>query len=139
MNKQGEILIVDDDPDDAQMICDAAEEIKIPNKCVILTSAEDTLAYLRKVDSDPFFIICDFRMPRINGLELKQMIQADENLIRKAIPFILFSTSIDSNVFNLALSIGVQGFYVKPATFTELQELLQTIYTYLVQAVGNKQ
>lgn len=139
MNKKGEILIVDDDPDDAQMICDAADEIKIPNKRVIVRSAEDALSYLRKIDSDPFFIICDFRMPKINGLELKQMIQADENLIRKAIPFILFSSSIESSVFNLALSIGVQGFYVKPASFRELYELLQTIYNYHTQAVGKKE
>ena len=138
MNKQGEILIIDDDAEDAQMICDAAEAINIPNKRVTVGSAEDALAYLRKIDSDPFFIICDFRMPRINGLELKQMIQADEQLVRKAIPFIMFSTSIESNVFNLALSLGVQGFYVKPSSFTELQKLLQTVYDFMIQAVGNQ-
>ena len=137
MNKNGEILIVEDDGDDRDMICEALKDLKIRNEVFCFNSAHDVLAHLRKVDSDPFFILCDLRMPLVNGLELKQMIYADENLIKKAVPFILCSTTIDSSVFNTALAVGVQGFFVKPPSMQELIDLLETILKYMNDIMGN--
>src|SRR5438128_2321567 len=117
MNKLGEIIIVDDDADDLQLLCDAIANLKIENKIMTFKQASEVLEHLRKIDSDPFFIISDFRMHIINGLELRQMIYTDDNLIKKAVPFILYSTTIDSQAFNMALAIGVQGFFLKPPKY----------------------
>ena len=76
MNKKGEILIVEDDGDDSDFVCEAFKELKIQNEVMCFHSANDVLIHLRKVDSDPFFILSDLQMPMVNGLELKQMIYA---------------------------------------------------------------
>jgi CheY-like chemotaxis protein len=138
MNKKGEIMIVDDDADDIEVLCDALQALNIKNKLLRFRNVEDALTHLRKTDSDPFLIFSDLRLPRINGFEFRQMIYADEYLIKKAVPFILFSTTIDSPSFNTALAIGVQGFFVKPARFEELQELLNVIYQYFSMVMGNR-
>jgi CheY-like chemotaxis protein len=137
MNKRGEIVIVDDDSDDLEMFSEVIKELKIDNKPLCFTQAAEALEYLRKVDSDPFFIMSDYRMPIINGLELKQMIYTDENLIKKAIPFILYSVTIDNQAFNMALSVGVQGFFVKPAKFGDLKKTFGCIHEYLCSCFGN--
>jgi len=137
MNKLGEIIVVDDDNEDMELLCDALKDLKIENKVLCFSQASQALEYLRKFDSDPFFIISDYRMPIINGLELKQMIYADENLIKKAIPFILYSATIDSQAFNMALAIGVQGFFVKPMKFEELKKMLRRVHDYLINCFGN--
>ena len=139
MNKKGEILIVEDDKDDSDFVCEAFKDLKIANEVICFTNANDVLIHLRKVDSDPFFILSDLRMPLINGLELKQMIYADENLIKKAIPFILYSTTINSATFNTSLAVGVQGFFVKPASLDALRDLLETIVKYMNDVMGNSE
>lgn len=138
MNKKGEIVIVDDDEDDRDLLIEALRATGIPNKVMAFMSAEEAMDHLRKVDADPYFILSDFRMPRINGLELRQLLYADKNLIKRSIPFILYSTTIDSTTFTTALSVGVQGFFVKPSSVTELHELVKKIVEYLEVAMGNR-
>jgi CheY-like chemotaxis protein len=137
MNKKGEIIVVEDDPDDTEMICDAFKALEIPNKITCFSNARETLDHLRKVDADPFLILSDVRMPVINGFELKQMMYADENLLKKAVPFVLFSTTIDSFSFNTALLIGVQGYFIKPSSVKELQQTLRRINDYFQHCFGN--
>ena len=55
MNKKGEILIVEDDGDDSDFVCETFKELKIQNEVICFHSANDVLIHLRKVDSDPFF------------------------------------------------------------------------------------
>lgn len=137
MNKKGEIIIVEDDKDDSDFVCDALKELKITNEVICFNNVNDVLTHLRKVEADPFFILSDLRMPMVNGLELKQMIYADENLIKKAVPFILYSTTVNSSTFNTALSVGVQGFFVKPSSMSALRDLLETILKYMNDVMGD--
>lgn len=136
MNKNGEILIVDDDGDDVEIVCDTLKHLAIPNKVTCFTNAHELLTHLREMESEPFFILCDFRMPLMNGLELKQMIQQDETLRKKIVPFLLYSTTIDTATFNAALAAGVQGFFLKPITIQALRDLLQTIIKYMNDVMG---
>lgn len=137
MNKKGEIIIVDDDEDDCEIFVESLQRLDVPNKVVCFKSVQETLCYLRKVDSDPFLIISDLRMPGINGLEFRQMIYADMNLVKKAIPFILFTLTIDRISFNTALVVGVQGFFVKPISLQEMDETLSLIINYFQKSFGN--
>ena len=137
MNKQGEIIIVDDDQDDCEILSDTLKSLNIQNKIICFNYVTDVLTHLRKIDSDPFIIFSDIRMPTINGFELKQMIHADKHLIKKSIPFILFSTTIDSNVFTTALSVGVQGIFTKPVLINDLKIKLEAIMNYFNDCFGN--
>lgn len=136
MNKKGEIIAVDDDNDDLGLIIDAFRDLRVDNKVLTFPSAEKAMEYLRRPEADPFFMISDYRMQPINGLEMRQMIYADQQLIKKAVPFVLFSSTIDSDSFNTALMAGVQGFFVKPTTYTELKDLLKIVYNFMSHAVG---
>lgn len=137
MNKKGEIIIVDDDKEDCELFSESLQRIGVENKVVCFHSVQDALDYLRKIDSDPFLIFSDLRMPVINGFEFRQMMYADDNLVKKAIPFILFSTSIRSSEFNTALAVGVQGFFVKPARMDELDNMLSATVNYFRIGFGN--
>ena len=65
MNKYGEILIVEDDGDDRDIVCDSLKELEVDNEVVCFKNANDALVHLRKEDSDPFFILSDLRMPLV--------------------------------------------------------------------------
>lgn len=137
MNKLGEIIVVDDDLDDRDLICELCKELNVPNKVFCFNSVGDALSHLRGEESDPFFILSDLHMPVIDGFGFKQVIQADAGLVNKGIPFILYSIGTHNGAFNKALSLGVQGFLIKPSTYPELRACIELVIKYMNLAMGN--
>ena len=124
------IIVIDDDDDDLELITQAFEAIKVENEIILFRSADSFLDYIKTTTQKAFFILCDINMSRIGGLELKRMIFEDEHLRLKCIPFIFLSTSSASEAIMKAYSFGVQGYFIKPNSFEELKERLQSIVSY---------
>ena len=75
-------------------------------------------------------ILCDINMPVMNGLELRQRINNDEEMRKKSIPFIFLSTAARSTDVNKAFDLSAQGFFVKESTFNEMENALRVIVDY---------
>jgi FixJ family two-component response regulator len=129
MNKNP-IIIVDDDNEDLEMIQQAFAELNIENEIIIFNDGLKFLDFLRETQNKTFFILCDINMSVINGLELKQRIYEDEVLRLKCMPFVFLSTSGSSNLVMKAYSYGVQGYFIKPANFQEIKDMLLRIVNY---------
>ena len=69
-------------------------------------------------------------MPVMNGLELRNEINKSEYLTQKSIPFIFYTTHAEKHAVDKAYFMSVQGFFQKPGTITEIQQLLHQIITY---------
>lgn len=54
MNKDGENVIIEDDPDDQQMLAEVFQSLDIPNKITFFLSGTEVLAYLQKPEVNPF-------------------------------------------------------------------------------------
>ena len=137
MNKAGEIIVVDDDQDDCELFSDALKAANVPNRVICFHNPLDAITYLEQEEADPFVIFSDLRMSPINGFEFKQMIFAHEGLVKMAVPFILFSNTIDSPSFNTALAVGVQGFFCKPSSFNKLTDTVSLIINYFKLGFGD--
>ncbi|PUZ27886.1 CheY chemotaxis protein or a CheY-like REC (receiver) domain [Chitinophaga costaii] len=130
MSKYGPIIIVEDDPDD-QMIYKEIIESLHPNTVVkVFDNGEDALTYLLTIQEQPFVIICDINLPRMNGLELRRRINDNETLRKKSIPFVFLSTSDASHIVNEAYDLTVQGFFVKAHVYAEIGSQLKYIFDY---------
>ena len=66
----------------------------------------------------------------MTGLELKEVINADEKLKRRTIPFIFLSDSVNPKDVDDAYMSLVQGFYVKGTTYEGLKNQLRAICEY---------
>jgi CheY-like chemotaxis protein len=88
MPKTGPIIIVEDDHDDQQVLKEVFEELKLPNILRFFNSCVEALNYLLTTIERPFLIISDINVPAMNGFELKEKINQNEQLRRKNIPFI---------------------------------------------------
>ena len=53
----------------------------------------EALSYLRETNDEIFIILCDLNMPKMDGLELKGMIELTAELKIKAIPFIFHTNT----------------------------------------------
>ena len=124
MNKTGPIVFIEDDIDDQALLIEVFEEINIKN------DGEDALQYLIKTEIKPFIIFSDINLPKLNGMELRAKVHENEDLRLKSIPYLFFSTSAEQRYIIDAYSKSIQGFFVKPRTYIDLKNTIQTIISY---------
>ena len=124
------IIIIDDDIDDTALIREAFDELKCENEIIVFHDSASAFQYLEQLKQKPFFILCDINMVRLNGLELRQLINENEKLRLLAIPFLFWSTSGSSHLVNQAYSLNIQGFFKKPDSIQEIKKMISIIMKY---------
>jgi CheY-like chemotaxis protein len=129
-SKNGPLIIVEDDPDDQEIIREVVESLGISNTLLLFTDGFEALTYLQTTTDQPFLILCDINLPKLNGLELREEINADDRLRRKSVPFVFFSTNASRDAVAKAYDLTVQGFFVKSHTLQELRDILSLIINY---------
>ena len=130
MNKNGAIVIVEDDADDQEMFTMVFKELNYKNEILFFNDGQEALSYLTANTSEPFIVFSDINMPRLNGLELRKQILENEDIRLKTIPYLFFTTSAEQAAVIDAYSKSIQGFFVKPSSFQGLKKLLQIIVEY---------
>jgi CheY-like chemotaxis protein len=124
------IVIVEDDIDDQFLIQKVFERIGVISDLLFFSNGKEALEYLQTTDKKTFLILCDINMPLMNGLELRALINKDDQLRKKSIPFVFLSTAARPSDVTEAFDLTVQGFFVKESTLIEMEEALKVIVTY---------
>lgn len=130
MNKQGPIIIIEDDVDDQKIFQEIFTELKLKNPIVFHSDGEKALEYLIKTNVEPFIIFSDINMPKLNGMELRAKVHENEDLRIKSIPYLFFTTSAEQQHVVDAYSKSIQGFFIKPSKYSELHNTLKVIVEY---------
>ena len=130
MNKTGPIIIIEDDVDDREMLSEVFEELNFGNEIIFCEDGEKALDYLSHTPVEPFIILSDINMPKLNGMELREQIHNNEDLRLKCIPYLFFTTSANQQHVIDAYSKSVQGFFVKPHKFEKLKMIIRKIIEY---------
>ena len=108
------ILIVDDDPDDIDLLRSSFHEIGV-KEVQGVHSMLKTIEFLQSIDdlNDlPKIIITDLNMPGQNGYELLKFLK--NNTRYKHIPVIVFSTSISCKEIETSMALGALDYISKP-------------------------
>lgn len=130
MPKNGPIIIVEDDSDDQELLRESFEELGIPNMLRFFNSCLSALDFLLATVEKPFLIISDINLPIMSGIEFFKKVAADASLKRKCIPFIFLSTTSANETVEQIYQLPAQGFFVKPVSVQEHQELIKAIIDY---------
>ena len=130
MNKNGPIVIIEDDSDDQEILIDIFKNLNYQKDIIYFSDGEEALKYLINTDVKPFLILSDVNMPKLSGFELKEKININENLNLKCIPYLFFTTASSKKAIMDAYSQSVQGFFVKPNSFDKLQNTIKKIVEY---------
>ncbi len=80
MNKAGPIVFIEDDLDDQEIMAEIFKELNYENEIVFFGDGEKALEYLTKIDIEPFLILSDINMPKLNGMELREKVHNNEDL-----------------------------------------------------------
>lgn len=129
------LIIVEDDEIDVIGIKRALESLKVANPVIVADDGVEALEHLRGTNgrtkiAQPFVILLDINMPRMNGIEFLDEIRADPEL-KKSIVFILTTSESDADIMQ-AYDYNVAGYIVKSdakASFMEAASLLSFYWT----------
>jgi len=120
INENMEVLVVDDFATMRRVIKNLLKQIGYKN----ITEAEDGVAALSILKSQKIdFVISDWNMPNMSGLELLKAVRVDNEL--SSLPFLMVTAEgLKENVV-LAIKAGVSGYIVKPFTADVLSEKIE--------------
>ncbi len=136
MNKNGPVIVIEDDEDDQMLLAEVFSLLNYKNEILYFTDGNEALAYLNKEDVFPFLILSDINMPRINGLELREKVQINEQLHIKCIPYLFFTTNSTKESVIKAYSLSAQGFFQKPRSFDDLANTIRKIMEYWRECIA---
>lgn len=130
MNKSGPIIIIEDDMDDQDLLSEIFNELNYTNQIVFFGDSQQALDYLIDTDTEPFLVLSDINMPKLNGIELREKVHNNEDLRLKSIPYLFFTTSAEQKHVVDAYSRSIQGFFIKPHSYEQLKSMLIKIVEY---------
>ena len=114
------ILLVDDDPEDRDVLVDALEQLLAGNEIMCAENGEAALALLNKsaaAGKKPCLIVLDLNMPRMNGTETLKTLKADARF--QEIAVVIYSTSINPIEKEVCKNLGAHSYVTKPTTYKE--------------------
>lgn len=132
MNKLKPILLVEDDPKDADLTIMALEESNLSNRVVHVVDGVEAMEYLLcegKFESRdhelPAVMLLDIKMPRMDGIEVLKAIRNHHKL--KMLPVVVLTSSQESPDLQKCYSLGANAYVVKPVDFKEFIASIKNI------------
>src|SRR6185503_2226764 len=130
MNRNGPIIILEDDTDDQELLAQTFKNLKYSNQLMFFVDGNVALDFLNSSDITPFLILSDVNLPKLNGFALRSKIRMDAKLQLRCIPYLFFSTALNQDAVINAYSLSVQGFFTKQNTIAELEKTITVIMEY---------
>ncbi len=132
MNDLKPILLVEDDPRDAQLTLQALADCNLANRVTLVRDGVEAMEYLqydgnyktRKKES-PAVVLLDIKMPRMDGLEVLRAIRSDKKL--KILPIVMLSSSRENPDLKECYALGVNAYVVKPVDFKEFIDSVKNL------------
>ena len=135
MLRSNKIMIIDDDPDDIELFCEALSEIDKNIECITASNGEAGLRLLNKPDTVlPDYIFLDLNMPALNGKQCLTSLKANPRL--QHIPVIIYTTSKLHEDKEETKKLGAASFITKPSKLSELRKAIASILQGMHQYVS---
>ena len=135
--EQIEILLVEDNPEDAEMTMRALRKRNLANRLHWVKDGEEALDYLfgtgqyagRTPSQPPKLVLLDIKMPKVDGIEVLRRIKASE---LKLLPVVVMTSSNEERDVVESYRLGVNSYIVKPVQFDAFMDTVANIGLYWV-------
>jgi two-component system, response regulator len=122
-----EILLVEDNADDAELTIRALRKHHLANNLLHLQDGEEALNFLfaEKQSNMPKLILLDLKMPKVDGLEVLRKIKADA--AKRIIPVVMLTSSKEERDILETYKLGINAYIVKPVEFDKFVHAVSEI------------
>lgn len=139
MNKNGPIIVIEDDEEDQEILLEIFDRLPYKNKVVFFTNGNEVIEYINTPGNDPFLILSDINMPNIDGFELRKKVFSNKELQNKCVPYLFFTNGTHKKAVVDAYSMSVQGFFIKPSNLSALENTIRKIIDYWQECIAPNQ
>ncbi len=134
--KEVEILLVEDNPSDAELCIRALKKSNLANKLVWVKDGAEALEFVfgtgaysgRQVANGPKVILLDLRLPKVDGMEVLRRVKTDERT--KTIPVVVLTSSKEDRDVAESYKLGVNSYISKPVEFDEFAKTVSELGLY---------
>ena len=136
MTQQAEILLVEDNPTDAELTLRALRKGGFGDRLAIVRDGAEALDYLfaqgafanRSIENRPKVIFLDLKLPKVDGIEVMRRVRGDARL--KAIPIVVLTSSHEERDIAECYKLGVNSYVVKPVEFDKFYQTVADLGAY---------
>jgi CheY-like chemotaxis protein len=128
--EQVEILLVEDNANDAELTMRALKKGGLANRLKWVTNGEHALDYLfrrgtysGRDETCPRLVLLDLKMPGLDGIEVLRAIKADDRTRR--IPIVVMTSSQEESDIGQTYDLGVNSYVVKPVDFNSVTDIVR--------------
>ena len=134
--KEIQILLVEDNPNDVEMILRSLDKHNLANKVQVAKDGEEALDYLfatgkfnnRHIEERPKLILLDLKLPKVHGLEVLKRVKADERT--KYVPVVVLTSSKEDTDLRESYKLGANSYVMKPMEFDEFTRVVSGLGLY---------
>lgn len=121
----GEILMVEDNPDDVALALSAFRDANILNPVHVARDGVEALDYLFADRSAPVLTLLDLGLPKVDGLEVLRRMKTNRRTAD--IPVVVLTASQRQLDARVARKLGVASYMVKPVEFENLSKVIPAL------------
>jgi len=131
-----EVLLVEDSPNDAELMLEALGESSLPIRVTVVEDGEEAIDYLRRRGAHrdaprPDLVLLDLHLPRKNGHEVLADIKEDDNL--RLIPVVVLTAFDSDEAIGLAYERHVNCCVRKPSDLDQFAQTVRKIESFWLQ------
>ncbi len=145
--KERKLLIIEDDPDHAELILDIFEAESVKNEVLLMKDGQEAVDFLMKGtlpgiqagsegvaenQSGICLFILDLNLPKVNGMDVLKYLKKNPNF--SAIPVVVLSTSTDQKTIIEAYKNGANGYVTKPVAYDEFVRKIESLIKFWFKA-----
>ena len=131
-----QILLVEDNPEDAELTTRALQKQNLANHLVWLKNGALALDFLfargayagQRVDETPHLLLLDLSLPKVSGLEVLQQVKADPRT--RKMPVVVLSSSTQDKDILRTYDLGVNSYVSKPVQFEDFARVVTHLGLY---------
>lgn len=135
-NTEIEILLVEDNPGDAEMTMRVLKKNHIGNHIIHLKDGAEAIDFIfgtgiyenRNVSHKPKMILLDLKMPKVSGIEVLKTLKSDERT--RMIPVVVLTSSNEDPDIRSCYELGVNSYIVKPVDFSNFSSVIAELGMY---------
>jgi two-component system response regulator len=133
LKEEKKILLVEDDPDHAELIIEILESENVERAITLLKDGLEALNYFQRyedngIQSQIKLVILDLNLPKVNGMDILKFLK--HNSMYCSIPVVILSTSSDDKTIKEAYKNGADDYIVKPALYEDFVAKIKTLNKY---------
>ena len=133
---QVEIVLVEDNPDDAELTLHALRKENLANNIHVARDGEEALEFLfcnganadRSLEPPPKVILLDVKLPKVDGMEVLKRLKADVRT--RTIPVVILTSSKEDRDLIKSYNLGANSYIQKPVDFEQFRNTVKSLGLY---------